>query len=55
MSQAPHDDPAGPDERLAALRRELEQGVQQPVSERLAVFESVNAQLAAELGELDEL
>ncbi len=58
------DPPGGPaerrstpvvDDRLDALRRRLDDVSSLPVSERLAIFDEVNAALAAELARLDEL
>ena len=43
------------EEPLAELRQAIDAVGQQPVEERIAVFERVNAQLAAELAALDEL
>lgn len=43
------------EDALADLRQAIDGVGEQPVEERLAVFERVNAQLAAELAALDEL
>ncbi len=47
--------PTGDQDRLAALRAELEDVAERPIGEHVAVYERANAVLSAELAALDEV